>query len=284
MQRLLATAVLLASLLVGSARAASAESGPSAEGAARARLDSVRQDPALANDPAAIEALARDAEGFPGTVRADARMVVAQAWLRRLHRPEEGLAELRKVAGDREADPIVARLAERQIVGAAIAAGRIDDAVAEAHAHADLLDARFVAEVDRLTTRRALRRVAGAVVMLFGALSAIALARAARLGKLAAAGRAAQGFAGLASAFVVFVGGAGGALASSYEMGNAAPFLWLGSIALPILILARSWAAVGSAARAARAFRALVCATAVLAAAFLVLDVLGASYLEGFGL
>jgi hypothetical protein len=284
MQRLLATAVVLASVLVGAAHPASADGVPTTEDAARARLDSVRQDPARASDPAAIAALARDAEDFPGTVRADARMVVAQAWLQRLHRPEDGLAELRKVAGDGEADPIVARLAEQQVVGAAIAAGRIDDAVAEAHARADLLDPRFVAQVDRLTTRRALRRVAGAIVMVFGALAAIALGRAARLGKLAAAGRAVQGFAGLASAFVVFVGGAGGALASSYEMGNAAPFLWLGSVALPLLVLARSWAAVGSAAGAARAFRALVCATAALAAAFLVLDVLGASYLDGFGL
>ena len=47
-----------------------------------ARLDRIRQDPAVANDPSAIEALARDADTFPaGTVRVDARMLVAEAWL-----------------------------------------------------------------------------------------------------------------------------------------------------------------------------------------------------------
>ena len=96
--------------------------------------------------------------------------------------------------------------------------------------------------------------------------------------------RAFRGFAPLAVAFVVLVGGAGGALAASYESGNAAPFLLFGSIALPLVLLARAWAAVGSAGARARAFRAAVCAGAALAAAFVVLDALGASYLQGFGL
>jgi hypothetical protein len=61
-----------------------------------ARLERVRRDTAAASDPAAIDALARDLEAFPpGTVRVEARMLVAEANLGRLHRPEAALPQLR---------------------------------------------------------------------------------------------------------------------------------------------------------------------------------------------
>jgi hypothetical protein len=122
------------------------------------------------------------------------------------------------------------------------------------------------------------------VLGLFVVLASMALVGAARRGAFASATRAVRGFAPLAAVFVVFVGGAGGGLAASYETGSAAPFLLLGSVALPLVLLARAWAAVGSAATRARALRAAVCAGAALAAAFVVLDMLGVSYLQGFGL
>src|SRR5579884_2914119 len=71
-----------------------------------ARLERVRRDPAASSDPAAVDALAHDLESFPpGTVRVEARMLVAEAWLGRMHRPDAAVAQLRKVADDPKADP-----------------------------------------------------------------------------------------------------------------------------------------------------------------------------------
>jgi hypothetical protein len=251
---------------------------------ARERVEQVRQDPRLASDPAAIEALARDAEAFPaGPAQIDARMLVGLAWLQRLHRPDDGIEELRKVVGDPFADPITTRFAEAQIVDALVAGGDVDAAIAEVHAHADRLDPRFLAQVDRLARRRGVRRAAAALIAVFVGLASTALGRAARRGELKAAGRAFRTFAPVATLFVVFVAGAGGLLAAAYESGSAAPFLLLGAAAWPLILLARGWAAVGSTARWARAGRAALCASAALAAAFMVLDALDLSYLQGFG-
>jgi hypothetical protein len=280
-------AVALALLLLPLQALAAPTSGPRDPGqdAARQRLEAIRQDPHLASDPGAIEALARDAETFPtGQVRVDARMLVAMAWIERLHRPDDGIAELRRVVDDASADPVTSRFAEGQIVDTLLDEGRLDAAIAEAHARADRLDPRFVAQVDRLGRRRWARRAAFAIIVVFVAFASIALGGAARRGAFGAAARAFRGFAPLATLFVAYVGVAGGWLAASYESGNAAPFLLFGAAALPLLLLARGWAAVGSPASLARVFRAVVCAGAALAAAFVVLDALGLAYLQGFGL
>jgi hypothetical protein len=282
MRTVFAAVIALGVLVCAAGRARAA---PDAEGIAQARLEQVRQDPRQASDPAAIEALARDAEGFPeGPARVGARLLVATAWLERLHRTDDGVAEMRKVVDDPAADPTTSRFAEKQVVDALVDQGRVDAAVVEAHARADRLDPRFVVQVDRLVRRRSVRRLAAAVLGLFVLLASTALIRAARRGSFASAVQALRGFAPLAAVFVAFVGAAGGGLAASYETGNAAPFLLFGSVALPLVLLARAWAAVGSEGARARALRAGVCAGAALAAAFVVLDVLGVSYLQGFGL
>jgi hypothetical protein len=126
--------------------------------------------------------------------------------------------------------------------------------------------------------------LAAAVLGLFVLLASSALIRAARRGAFSSAVKGLREFAPLAAVFVVFVAGAGGGLAAAYESGSATPFLLLGSVALPLVLLARAWGAVGSAATRARALRAALCAGAALAAAFVVLDELGVSYLQGFGL
>ena len=84
--------------------------------------------------------------------------------------------------------------------------------------------------------------------------------------------------------FAVYVALGGGALASGYEAGNAEPFLVFGVVLLPIVLTSRAWGAAGSAATAARVARGVVCATAVVAAAFLVLEAINGQYLEGFKL
>jgi hypothetical protein len=88
----------------------------------------------------------------------------------------------------------------------------------------------------------------------------------------------------LAFAFAAYLAAVGGLLASRYEAGNAAPFLALGAAVIPIVLLARAWAAVGSLRVPARIGRALLSATTVFAAALAVLEAINPAYLDGFGL
>jgi hypothetical protein len=88
----------------------------------------------------------------------------------------------------------------------------------------------------------------------------------------------------LAIAFAAYMAFAGGALAAGYETGNATPFVALGATLAPIAIVARAWGAASSPHLALRAARAALSASAVFAAAFLLLERLDRSYLEGFGL
>jgi hypothetical protein len=249
------------------------------------RLERVWRDPKASNDPAVIEALARDADTFPaGKVRAEARMLVAEAWLGRMHRREDAIAELRKVSDDPDAEPITARLAERELVDALVKSGRLDDASAETQAHASRLDQGFVARMQRLVRRRTWTRLAFADLAMFFLLPLVAVLRAHRRRTLTGVVRSTARLAPLAVAVTAYVAVVGGALASQYETGNAAPFVALGVAALPLVLVARAWSSAGSTRPSARVGRALLCATSVFAAAFLVLDVAYPTYLEGFGL
>jgi hypothetical protein len=249
------------------------------------RVERFRRDPALASDRVAIDELAHEADAFPpGVVRVEARMLVAEAWMGRMGRPEDAIAELRLVAQDPSSDPLTASLAEGQLVEALISGNRINEAANEAHAHASLLDARFVRNIDRLVRRRWVLGAAIATLVAFGALATHALFRAWQRRVLQSAVRALREVTGVAVPFTAFVAIAGGVLASRYESGNARPFLMLGAAALPLVLLARAWGAVGSPRPLARGSRAALCGATLLAAAFVLLDVVSPDYLEGFGL
>jgi hypothetical protein len=249
------------------------------------RLEKVRRDPAASSDPAAIDALARDLESFPpGPVRVEARMLVAEAWLGRMHRPGDAVGQLRKVTEDPKADALTQRLAERELVDALVSTGRIDEAATEASTHANRLDTRFVKQVGRLVVRRAVRIGSLVVLGAFALLAVAGLVRAGMRRQLGTALLELRKLAPVAVLFVAFVAGAGGLLATKYESGNAAPFLLLGAGVLPLLLVARAWSAVGSQAAGARAARALLCGATVVAAAFTLLEWLDPQYLPGFGL
>jgi len=249
------------------------------------RLEQVRRDPDLAADPGAIDALARDAEGFPpGLVRMEARMLVAEAWLGRMHRPTDAIRELELVRDDPKTDALTSRLAERELVDAYVAEGRIDEAVAEATKRPARLDPKFVRQVKQLVRRRAVNRFATIVLAAFGVLSIVGLARAGRKRTLGQAWSALRELAPPALGFVAFVAIAGGLLASQYESGNATPFFLLGAAVLPLVLVARAWGAVGSQTRLARMGRALLCAVTVVAMAFVLLEKAYPEYLVGFGL
>lgn len=250
-----------------------------------ARLEAVRRDPSAPSDPATVDALARDLEAFPpGTVRVEARMLVAEAWIGRMHRAPDAVEQLRKVVDDPKADALTSRLAERELIDALVASGRIDEAAAEATAHSTRLDPRFVKQVQRLVLRRAVRGAAWVVLALFGVLAVVGLVRAGLRGALGGAGSELRKLAPVALLFIAFIAVGGGMLASKYESGNAEPFLWLGAAVFPLLLLARAWSAVGSQSAGARVARAALCGGAVVATAFTLLDRLGPQYLTGFGL
>jgi hypothetical protein len=249
------------------------------------RLESVRHDPARSSDPATIDALAREADGFPpGMVRVEARMLVAEAWLSRLHRPDDAIAILRLVTSETKIDPLSLRLAERELVEALIAQGRIDEAIAEATARSSRLDPKFVKQVKRLRTRQVVRLVAIGVLAAFGLLAVAALVRARHRRVLRDAWTALRALLPMAVLFVAVVAIGGGVLASQYETGNAQPFLILGAGILPLVLLARAWSAVGSQVPAARLARSLLCGATVVAAAFMLLETTSPQYLAGFGL
>jgi len=249
------------------------------------RLEQIRDDPALSNDPAVLDGLASLASAAPDTsIRADARLVVAEAWLGRLHRKDDALGMLRLVADDPAADLLTARLAEREILDTLIAQGRIVRAASEVRAHEAQVDTKFAKQVRKLERRLWLRAASLGEILLFALLVTVALVRAKRRHALRAALDALRGFAPAAAAFAAFVGIVGGTLASQFERGNAAPFLLLGAAIAPLLLLGRAWSAVGAADGPARVGRGIVCAASTLAAAFMLLEYCSPMVLEGFGL
>jgi hypothetical protein len=249
------------------------------------RLDFVRLDPSRASNPDAIQLLAMDLDYFPpGPLQVQGRMFVAEAWRGRLHRPADALPLLRAVREDPEAPAVTARLAAREIVDTLVDEGRLDDATAEADAHADLLDPGFVRQTHKIVSRRTIRVVALAELGGFGGLVALALTRSLRRGALGEAGTAVRRIAPVAAVFAAYLAGLGGLLAARYESGNATPFVALGLLVLPLILLARAWGSVGSPEAVDRAGRAVLCALSVLAAAFLLLDAINSTYLEGFAL
>lgn len=269
--------VMTGCLLAWNARSAGAED-------AAQELDRVRASPTLADDPRVIDALARDLTAFPPPMRLEARLLVAEAWLGRMHRPDDAIGLLRAVTDDPEADPLTTRLAEREIVDALTDEGRLDDAVVEAESHAHRLDPRLVMHTRTLVHRRTIRRAAVVELGAFALLAGAAVARGLVRGSLGEVRSALRRVTPVAIGFAAYLAAGGGLLASAYETGNAAPFALLGPMVLLIILAARAWSALGSNHAIARAGRATLCAVSVLAAAFLVLDAVNPTYLDGFGL
>jgi hypothetical protein len=265
----------------GRARAREDDLAAHAEGdfAPLARLERTRRSGAT--DPAELEALLAEAAKFPdGPTRAEARMLVADAYRTRLRRPADALGPLEDVARDRYADPALRRLAARDLSEALLARGERDRALAIAHATGDRA---LAARVLRLARRRAIIALSTAIVLATIVAAVLALGLAARRGE-AARVRTALGATWPAAVGLGLLVGAGGALAAAYETGHATPFLLLGAALVPVVLLARAWGAVGAPGAVARALRGVLFALAVVAAALLVLARVNVAYLESFGL
>jgi hypothetical protein len=84
--------------------------------------------------------------------------------------------------------------------------------------------------------------------------------------------------------FLVNAGLVGGYLASRYENSSSVPFVLFAAFMLPMLVIFRAWSAVGSPRLAVRVGRGVAAAAATVALAFLVVEQVNPTYLEGFGL
>lgn len=229
-------------------------------------LDRVRNDPALANDPRAIDELVREADAAPPSAqRADAWALAAEAYAHRLGRPGDAERLDRKIKDDDAADPVVRRKARSDLVGLLV----------DRRAYAEAEDvARGEDALERNVTRarRTHRLSVGSIVTLvvFALLATLGLARGARARIPPASRRVAP----LAFGYAAYLAIGGAVLASKYEPGTARPFLFFGAALFPLLVVARAWAAAGASTTAARLGRAAVCAAGVASAAFL-------AYVEG---
>ena len=229
-------------------------------------FDRVKNDPALANDPHAIDELVREADAAPPSAeRADAWALAAEAYAQRLGRPADAERLDRKIKDDDDADPIARRKAKSDLVGLLVDRKAYDEA--EDAARGEVALERNVTKARR-THRLSLASMgtlAGLVVF-----AAIGLARGAR----ARVGPALSRLVWLAIAYAAYLAIGGAVLASKYEAGTARPFLFFGAALFPLLVLARAWSAAGSSGTNARVGRAVVCAAGVASAAFL-------AYVEG---
>jgi len=242
-----------------------------------ATLERVRRDPKLANDAGELERLARTADSFPpGLVRVEARMLVATAYMGRLSRPDDAVELLQNIVADDHADPITARQARKLLVDRLLARRDFEGARIAAAP-----DPALTSVYRRHVRRRALHVVSLGAVIIFVALVGAAFVRRAKTAPLRPQ---LVPFLRIALPFAAWTALVGGALASSYEAGNAKPFLLFGLCLAPIALFARLWSATGSDRKPARLARAVVSAATVFGAAFLLLEHLDTAYLEGFGL
>ncbi|MBS2016757.1 MAG: hypothetical protein JST00_27985 [Deltaproteobacteria bacterium] len=256
-----------------------------------AALERVRRDPALASDAKALGDLVALAEQNPGTqTQVEIWVLAAEAYAYRLGRPADAARLYERVVNAPHADPVVAKKAARDLVTMRLAIGDLAGAqaalaAAKSQGHAD---DRLARDVRRAVRRALFHRVARAVVIVVVALAASAIARASlsRRGaeRRAAIKAAVRKTSRLAVVYAIYVAVAGGLLASRYEGGTSAPFLVLGIVIAPLALLARAWAAAGGPSPAARIARATACAASAMAAAFLVLEGVNASFLDGMGL
>jgi len=245
------------------------------------RLEQLRRDPVLSNDAAAIHALVDAAATFPpGPVRVESRLLAAEAYRGRLHRPGAEVPLLWEVVRDPYADAFAVRVAASRLLDSALDGGDVVAAERAVRELGDALDPKVAANFAHLVRRHFAHRVALAEVGLFLALLTVALARHGVRGALVGTRRILP----LAAGFCVFAAGGGGLLAASYEGGSAGPFLLLGPAMLAVIVLSRAWSAVGSRSVVARVTRSALSACCLVATSFLLLERVTPQVLDGFGL
>jgi len=249
------------------------------------KLERIRREPALSSSAKAIDELVLEAERFPeGLVRIEAWVLAAEAYAHRLGRPADADALLRRVLVEPRTDRAVGQTAARELVALQLARGDLAAADAARRLAGSRADPQLARVVSRALRRRWLHRASVAILTVIVLMAARACAFAARRGSLAAVRHAVKQTSGIAAAYAAYVALGGALLASGYEAGTARPFLSFGAALVPIVLLARAWAAAGASHAAARHARASLCGLGAVAAAFLVLETVDVTFLEGMGL
>lgn len=244
-----------------------------------------------ARDAVRIDRLVTRAEELsPSVVRVEIWAFAAEAYANLGH-PNEAAHLLDRVIDAPEADVALARKAARDRVALAIDRGDVHaarDVLARADQAARRLglppgarvDGKLEPDIARLARRRVLRASSIAAVVALVVAVGITFGRAAPWRREPRPRFVTK----LAFVYGAYVAVGGAALASAYERGTAKPFVLLGGVLAILLVLARVWNVSGSARVGPRLARAGVCASAAIGAAFLVLDNVDPSYLDGMGL
>ncbi len=244
-------------------------------------LERVRRSPALSDDPRVLEALDRDSRAWPdGRVRAEAWMLVGEAYAGRMRRPREAAEVFLRLAGDTGSPAALRELAATRLVEARSALGESTRAESELAGVAVPEEVR--AEATLLARRVRLRRSAIAVLALVAAAGLAAMAMAWRRGQVSEVWRRWRRPMPLVQLAVLTVGG--GAMAKVADEHDVSPFAVLGGGALAVYLVAVALNVVGGAGGGARAARAVVTAMAVLAVSYLAMLGLDPMMLEGIGL
>lgn len=267
------------------ARARANDLSAHAEGrfAPLARLEAVRRKPSP--DRAEIDALARDAEGFPpGRVRAEARLVVAEALWHRFEDKPAAARTLDAAVSDDSADKLTRSLALHELVALERERGDLSAAHHAVRRFPDLAPA-LSAEVSRLVRRVFLARLSAVILALSAAIGLASLVKLMRREPGDPERIIRRVVKASSVAFALYLGGAAAILVRYHGDGDVRPFLWLGLGVLGVSIVAHAWRLGSRDDRAfARIGRALFCGLGVLAVAFLSLERANAGYLESFGL
>lgn len=246
-----------------------------------AALQRVRTDPQLGSNAEALAALARQVETFPpGPVRAEARLLLGQAYLGRLHQPERAAPVLRALADDPAAASDLRHLAVELLTQLHEQRGDLDAALRDLRRFGG--PERTVARVRQEMRRANGFRAAWALLVVVSIAGGISLVRVARARHLRALRTAWTRPLPLAHLAMLSLGGA--FLAHSYEDHDMRPFLAFGLGALGVYLVASVWSLAGSQRTVWRVVRAVTCAGAMLAVSFLAMHRFDQGMLEGIGL
>ncbi len=245
------------------------------------RLERIRRDEALANSLAGIRALDRAIDGFPaGPVRAEARLLVGEAYLSRLNRLRDAARVLRALAEDPAAPTDLRSLAAERLVDARAGVGEERDGADEVRAMPLDPEVRQNAAV---RARRARLRIAARWTLTAGAvLGMFALAWTARERRFKEVLRAWRRPLPWAQLAILTVGGGG--LAKAYDEHDVEPFVALGAGVAAVYLVASAWSVAMRDRTWARALGGALCFAAALAVSFLAMDALDVMMLEGIHL
>lgn len=247
------------------------------------KLDAVRKDPAKVDDRGAIEGLEREARAFAPRTRAEALLFVAEAWVGRLREPQRAADAALTVGRDERVDRVL-RDAAWDLAWAALKTD-LPRAVREI-AHDPGAPAVIRERVLRDARRAKLHQAATVVTAAAGLGLLAALGAALRRGR----GRVVLAVAThpLAVVFLFVTPVIASVLADAWEQGFGRHFAPLSAALVGVHLLAAALrGALGDRGRALRFAGGALAASAMLAAAYLVLErseAQGTPLLTSFGL